>query len=90
METVNTLQHFLDLKSGGIPDEQAKTQAFALNKALYGFATKDDLAQGLAGLEKDLKIFFGYAIGGSLLTAFIFPTTVGLVIVGILKLAGKF
>lgn len=55
METVNTLQHFLDLKAGGIPDEQAKTQAFALNKALYGFATKEDLKMLEKDLHKDMQ-----------------------------------
>jgi hypothetical protein len=78
------------LVASGVAPEKARIHSDILNASFDHVATKDDLAQGLAGLEKDLKIFFGYAIGGSLLTAFIFPTTVGLVIVGILKLAGKF
>ena len=90
MAHIDTLQAFEDLVASGISEQQAKAQVKTLNNALDGLATKEDLNVGLQTLEKDLKVFFGYAIGGSLLTAFLLPTIAGVVVWSVLKLLGKF
>lgn len=43
MEHINTLKFFEELKAGGVPEEQARTQTYALNSALDHVATKEDL-----------------------------------------------
>ena len=62
MENINTLQYFLDLKASKVPEDLAVKQAFALNNALNGVATKEDLNN----LEKriDSKLSTIEKIGG--------------------------
>ena len=43
MEHINTLKYYEELKGGGVPEEQARTQTYALNSALDHLATKEDL-----------------------------------------------
>lgn len=58
MEHINTLKFFEELKAGGVPEEQARTQTYALNSALDHVATKEDLTsvkEDLNGVKADVK-----------------------------------
>jgi hypothetical protein len=69
MSHIDTLQAYEDLVRSGIGEPQAKAQVHALNAAFDGVATKADLQM----LEKDLKIFFVYLVGGTLLVGLLIP-----------------
>jgi len=58
LEHINTLKFFEELKAGGVPEEQARTQTYALNSALDHVATKEDLTsvkEDLNGVKADVK-----------------------------------
>jgi len=73
MSNIDTLNAFDDLIMSGTPEGQARAQikllCESLDKSLNKVATKDDLLL----LEKDLKIFFVYLVGGTILAAIILP-----------------
>ena len=60
MHRFNSLTYCQDLERAGMPRQLAEVQALALNAALdhsaHDFATKADLAQGLAALDKEIRI----------------------------------
>jgi hypothetical protein len=60
MHRFNSLTYCQDLERAGMPRQLAEVQALALNAALdhsaHDFATKTDLAQGLAALDKEIRI----------------------------------
>jgi Tfp pilus assembly PilM family ATPase len=60
MHRFNTLTYCQDLERAGMSRQLAEVQALALNAALdhsaHDFATKADLAQGLAALDKEIRL----------------------------------
>ncbi len=64
--TFDKLLYLETLKASGVPEEQAKAHAHALDEALRdGVATKADvesLEQKIDIMERDLKIWFGTAM----------------------------
>ena len=60
MHRFNTLTYCQDLERAGMSRQLAEVQALALNAArdhsVHDFATKADLAQGLAALDKEIRI----------------------------------
>ncbi len=67
MENINTLKYYEELKAGGVPEEQAKAEAYALNSGLSHLATKEDLNEvkvDVKEIKSDLrKMFYGITIG---------------------------
>ena len=51
MAQLDTLKYYKDLKAGGVSDEQAEAEIRALQSALDGIATKEDLHNELHNLE---------------------------------------
>jgi len=51
MAQIDTLKYYKDLKAGGVSDEQAEAEIRALQSALDGIATKEDLKNELNNLE---------------------------------------
>lgn len=76
MANIDTLKAYEELKASGFSEIEAKAQVHLLNTSLDGLATKNDLKQGLDGLEKDLKYFFVNLIIGSIYA----PLAIGLAI----------
>ena len=60
MHRFNTLTYCQDLERAGMPRQLAEVQALALNavldRSVDDFATKTDLAQGLAALDKEIRL----------------------------------
>lgn len=73
MSHINTLRIYEDLITSGIPEKQAKAQVHAIENFITDLATKDDLSSVMKMLEKDLKIFFGYLVGGTIIIAILIP-----------------
>ena len=73
MAHIDTLKAFRELVASGMPEKQAEAQVSVLDSSLRDatedLATKKDLEI----LEKDLKVFFGYTVGGSFLALFLAP-----------------
>lgn len=69
MEHVNTLKAYKDLISSGVSEKEAEAHVYLLNTAFDNVVTKKDLNI----LENDLKIFFSWILGATLLVAFILP-----------------
>jgi hypothetical protein len=86
MAHIDTLKTFDRLVASGVAPEKARIHSDILNASFDQVATKDDLAQGLAGLEKDLKYFFINSFVGFIYA----PVIVGIIIALILKWVGKF
>lgn len=89
MAHIDTLKEYKTLIARGYSEEKAEAAVHLVENSVNDLVTKDILEISLNKLEKDLKIFFAYTLGGTLLTAILFPTLVGLIITGILKLLGK-
>jgi len=51
MAQLDTLKYYKDLKAGGVSDEQAEAEIRALQSALDGIATKEDLHNELQVLN---------------------------------------
>jgi hypothetical protein len=84
MAHTDTLGMYKNYIAGGYSDEQATAAVQCLESSFNRVATKDDLNDlerdfnislhnGLNNLEKDLKIFLAYVLGGTLMVAFIVP-----------------
>jgi hypothetical protein len=56
MAQIDTLKYFKDLKAGGVSDEQAEAEIRALQSALDGLATKEDLKNEISALESRLNL----------------------------------
>jgi hypothetical protein len=67
--SVDTLQVYEELTSSGFSEQQAKANIKAMGYFISDLATKTDIRL----LEKDLKIFFGYLVGGTIIVAVLIP-----------------
>lgn len=54
MAQIDTLKYYKDLKAGGVSDEQAEAEIRALQSALDGLATKEDLHNEFNILNKKI------------------------------------
>ncbi len=82
MSHIDTLRVYKEYVKVGYSPDQAEAAVQALDYAIDGVATKSDLML----LEKDLKIFFGYLVGGTFLVTLAFPFIIKLIQAGIEKL----
>jgi hypothetical protein len=87
MANIDTLQMYKEYLEGGYTEAQAMTAVKSLGVYHSDLATKEDLlltknefTNGLQMLEKDLKIFFVYSLGSTLLVGFILPIIVAIVL----------
>lgn len=55
MAQIDTLKYYKDLKASGVSDEQAEAEIRALQSALDGLATKEDLHNELNSLENKIN-----------------------------------
>lgn len=80
MAHIDTLSVYREYLTAGYTDTQSEAAVRALNASFDGVATKDDLTNAIEKLEKHLKIFFSYLVGGTLLIAYIIPITIAIVL----------
>jgi hypothetical protein len=71
----STLKIYKEYLNGGFTSEEAESMVNSMELGLDGIATKNDLKQ----LEGDLKIFFGYLVGGTVLVAIVLPLVIATV-----------
>jgi len=69
MQHTDTLKIYKLLLNGGFTESQAEAQINSMDISLDHVATRGDLLT----LEKDLKIFFAYLVGGTVLLAILLP-----------------
>ena len=83
MSHINTVRIYRNALDSGFTEEQALCQAeqafsqFELFQgSLNGFVTLNDLRSEVQILEKDLKVFFGYLVGGTIFVAVLIPIAI--------------
>lgn len=84
MANINTLEYFDNLVRAGVSEREARANVENLNSSLDHLATKEDLNLMAEKIERNLKIFFGYIIGGTFLATILIPILVAI----FLKLTG--
>jgi len=72
-KNIDTLEAYDDLIKAGVPDLQARAQIYNMSKATDDLITSKELKLALEMLEKDLKIFFVYIVGGALAANMVIP-----------------
>jgi hypothetical protein len=80
MSHIDVFKTYEDLLASGIPESQAKAQVRALDNALERVVTKDDLKTALNSFEKEMKIFFGYLVAGSIFVTYVMPIIIALIL----------
>jgi hypothetical protein len=73
MSHIDTLQVYKEYIAAGYTEAQSSAAVKALNASFDSVVTKDELRSALKDLEKDLKFFILWVIGGAFAAAFLIP-----------------